>query len=55
MKARKVAFTNVAVVTMKFLGGMCNWMIDSDVCTDDFALVMGLLYMCGHTFFSVSS
>ena len=55
MKARKVAFTSVAVVTMKFLFGMCNWTIASDVCTGDFALMKGLLYMCGHTFFPVAS
>ena len=37
--------TSLAVATMKFLSGMCNCMIDSDVGKDDFLLALGVLHM----------
>ena len=40
--------TSVAVVTMKFLIGMCNCMADSDVGKSNLLLVMGILHVSGH-------
>ena len=40
--------TCVAVVTAKFLFGMCNCTVDSDVGTGDFLLMLGIFHMCGH-------
>ena len=39
---------SVAFATKKFLFGMCDCMIDSDVGTGDFPLVMGILLECGN-------
>ena len=33
---------------MEFLFGICNCMVDSDVCTDEFLLVLGSSHVCGH-------
>ena len=40
--------TSVAVATTKFLFGMCDCTVDSDVGTGDFSLVPGILHVCGH-------
>ena len=40
--------TSVAVVITKFLFGMCDCMVDSDIGTGDFLLVLEILYTCGH-------
>ena len=32
---------------MKFLFGMCDCMVDSDVGTGEFSLVLGILHVCG--------
>ena len=40
--------TSFAFATMKFLSGMCNCTVDSDLDTDDFSLVLGTLHVCGH-------
>ena len=45
---QKVTVTSVAVVTVKFLRGMCNCTVVSDVGTGDTLLVFGILLMCGH-------
>ena len=39
---------SVAVEATKFLFGMCDYMVDSDVATGDFSLVLGILHVCGH-------
>ena len=39
---------SVAVEATKFLSGMCDYAVDSDVGTDDFSLVLGILHVCGH-------
>ena len=39
---------SVAVEATKFLFGMCDCTDDSDVGTDDFSLVPGILHVCGH-------
>jgi len=46
IQKQKVTVTSVAVVTMKFLIGMCNCMADSDVGKSNLLLVMGILHMC---------
>ena len=33
---QKVAVTSVAVATMKFPFGMCDWTVDSNICRGDF-------------------
>ena len=40
--------SSVAVATTKFLFGMRDCMVDSDVGTDNFLLVLGILHICGH-------
>ena len=45
---QKVTVTSVAVTTTKFLLGMCNCTINSDVDTGDFSLVLRILHVCGH-------
>ena len=40
--------TSVAVATTKFLLGMCDCMVGSDVGKGDLSLVTGLLHVCGH-------
>ena len=39
--------TGVAVAIMKFLIGICNCTVDSDVGTGSFSLVLGILHVCG--------
>ena len=39
---------SVAVVIAKFLFGMCDCTVHSDVGTVDFSLVLGTLHMCRH-------
>ena len=41
--------TFTAATTTIFLFDMCDFTIDSDVGTIDFSLVLGILYVCGHT------
>ena len=41
--------TSVAVVTMKFLFGMCNCMADSDAGKGDYLLMQGILQTCEGT------
>ena len=48
MKAKKVTVNSVAVVTMKFLFGMCNGFVESDIGTYYFSFVLGILDMCGN-------
>ena len=48
MKAKGDSSVAVASATTKFLLGMCDCSIDSDVSTDDFLLVLGNLHICGH-------
>ena len=45
MKAKS---DSVAVTTTKFLRGMCDCTIYSDVGTGNFSLVLGILHVCGH-------
>ena len=45
---QKVTVTSVAVVTTKFLFGMCNCTVGEDVGTGDFPLVLGILHACRH-------
>ena len=40
--------TSIAVPTTKFLFGMCNCTVDSDVGIGSFSLLLGILHMCGH-------
>jgi len=42
-----VTVTSVAVATTKSLFGMCDCTLDSDVGTDEFSLVRGILNLCG--------
>ena len=39
---------SVAVEAMKFLFGMCDGTVDSDVGTENFSPVPGILHACGH-------
>ena len=39
---------SLAVETTKFLFGMCDRTVDSDVDTGDFSLVPGILHLYGH-------
>ena len=48
LRKQKVTVVSVAVEAIKFLFGMCDCMVDSDVGTDDFSLVPGSLHVCGH-------
>ena len=48
MKAKKVIVTSVAVVTMKFLFGMCDCSVDSDIGTSNYSSVLEILHMCGY-------
>ena len=43
-----VTVTSIAVATMKFPFGKCNYAVDIDVGTGDFSLLLGILLMCGH-------
>ena len=43
-------FTSVADVTTKLLFGICDSMVDSDVGTGDFSLVLRILLECGHAY-----
>ena len=45
MKAN-VTVTSVTVVTMKFVFGICNCMVDSDIRMGEFWLVLGILHGC---------
>ena len=45
---QNLTVTHVAVVTMKILHCMCDCMVDSDVGTDDFSLMLMILHVCGH-------
>ena len=40
--------TSVAVATKKFLFGMCDCTVHSDVGTNDFSLVLRTLHVYGH-------
>ena len=40
--------TSIAVVTMKFLFGMCDCTVDVDVGMGDFSLLLWILHVCGH-------
>ena len=42
---QKVTVTSVAVVKKRFLYGTCNFMVDSDVGTGDFLLVLVILHV----------
>ena len=44
----KVTVASVAAAKMKFLFGICNCKVDSDVGTGDILLVLGILHVCGH-------
>ena len=41
--------TSVAVAATKFLFGMWDCAVDSDVGTGNFPPALGILYVCGHT------
>ena len=43
-----MTITSVAVATKKFLFGMCDCTVDSDVGTNDFSLVLRIFNVCGH-------
>ena len=45
---QEMTVTNVAVVTTKFLFGMCDCTIHSDVGTGDFSLMLEILHVSGH-------
>ena len=45
---QNVTVTSVAVVTMKKLQSMCDCMVDSDVGTGDFSLMLMILHVYGH-------
>ena len=42
--------TIVAVVTVRFLVGVCDWTVDSDVGKGDFSLVLGILHLCEYAY-----
>ena len=46
LRKQKVTVTSVAVVTMKFPFGMCDCTVTSDLGTDDFSLMPGILHVC---------
>ena len=48
VEKQKVRVIRVAVATMKFLFGICDCTVDTDIGTGDFSLVLGILYVCGH-------
>ena len=48
MKSNIVIVTSVAVATAKFLFGMCNCTVDSDIGMGGFSLVLGILHVSGH-------
>jgi len=48
MKAKTVTFTSVAVATTKFLFGMCDCTVNSDVSIDELSLLLGTLHVYGH-------
>ena len=43
-----MSVTSASVVATKFLFGMRDCTVDSDVSTGDFSLVLGILHVCGH-------
>ena len=45
---QKVTVTSAAGATLKFLFGMCDCTVDSDVGNGDFSLVLGILHVYGH-------
>ena len=42
-----MTFASAAVASTKSLFGMCNGMVDSDIGTGDFLLMLGILHVCG--------
>ena len=44
----KVTVISVAVATIKFLLGMCDCTVDSDIGKGNFLLLLGILYVRGH-------
>ena len=46
---QKVTVTSVAGATTKFLFGMRDCKVDSDVCTGDFSLVLRILHVFEYT------
>ena len=49
LSKQKVTVVSVAVETTKFLSGMCDCTVDSDVATGDFSLVPGILHVSPDT------
>ena len=49
LSKQTMTVTDVVVMTMKFLFGMCNCMVDSNVGKGHFSLVLGLLCVCVDT------
>ena len=45
---QNVSVISVAVAKMKIQFSMCDYMVDSDVGTGYFSLLLGILYVCGH-------
>ena len=45
---QRLTVTSVAIVTKKFIFGMCTCTVDSEASTGDFSLVLGTLNVCGH-------
>ena len=45
---QKVTVNSAAVATTKFLSGMYDCTVHSDIGTDDFALMLGILHAYGH-------
>ena len=46
---QEMTVTSTAVVTTKFLLGMYDGTIDSDVGTGNCLLMLGISHICGHT------
>ena len=42
-----MTITSVRVVTTRFLFGICDCMVASDVCMGDFSLLLEILHVCG--------
>ena len=47
---QKVAVASVAIATTKFLIGMSDCMVDSDVGTSNSSLLLRSLHACGRTY-----
>ena len=51
---QNMTVTSVAITTAKFLFGMCNCTVDSDVGMYNFLLVLGILWTYAHVIMRVS-